>query len=240
MTTSPVLLITGAGGGIGLATARRARAAGWRVVLVARSDLADLAADLGGPAAARAVVADVGDLTALRSAVHEAVTAFGALDAVFANAGLSAGPTSYRGEGSGLVDDPDVAGWRDMVLTNVLGVALTVRATADALVDSGGRLVVTGSVLGRYAMASSLYSATKFAVAGIAETVRLELAGTGVGVTLIEPGPVATGFAAGAARAGGVAALDGDDVARAVMFALSQPSGVEINELLLRPHGATP
>lgn len=236
----PVLLITGASGGIGLATARRARTEGWRLVLVARSPgLAGVVDDLGGPDVARAVVTDVTDPTGLRRAVAEAEAAFGGLDAAFVNAGISAGPRSYRPQAPDATSQDSLDGWRDMVLTNVLGVAVTVRAVVEALVASQGRIVITGSVLGRYAMGASLYSATKHAVAGIAETLRLELVGTGVGVTLVEPGPVATDFAGATAGAAGPA-LDREDVARVVLYALSQPRGVEINELLLRPHGATP
>jgi NADP-dependent 3-hydroxy acid dehydrogenase YdfG len=238
-TQSPVLLITGATGGIGMATARRARGAGWRLVLVTRSSgVEDLVAELGGPQVAVAAVADVGDFEGLQRAVSMATEAFGGLDAAFVNAGITAGPRTYRPDASAELDGLD--GWRDMVLTNVLGTALTVRAVCDALALRGGRLVITGSVLGRYAMSGSLYSATKYAVAGIAETVRLELSGTGVGVTLIEPGPVATGFASADTTTAPKPELSSDDVARAVLFALTQPPGVDINELLLRPHGATP
>lgn len=239
-TQSPVLLITGATGGIGMATARRAREAGWRLVLVARSSrVENLAVELGGPKVVRAAVADVGDFEALRRAVTMATDSFGGLDAAFVNAGITTGPCTYR-PGAPAESADVVDGWRDMVLTNVLGTALTVRTVAEALVLSRGRLVITGSVLGRYAMSSSFYSATKHAVAGIAETVRLELSGTGVGVILVQPGPVATGFAGAATGSQLSPALSSDDVARAVLFALTQPPGVDVNELVLRPHGATP
>ncbi|WP_440305333.1 SDR family oxidoreductase [Jatrophihabitans sp.] len=234
---APALLITGATGGIGAATARAARAAGWRLVLLARSAAVEaLAGELGGDTVARAVVGDVTDPAVLERAVTIAVDDFEGLDAAFANAGMTAGPRQYRPGAA----EASVDGWRDMVLTNVLGVALTVRAAAEALIASRGRLVITGSVLGRYAMASSFYSATKHAVAGIAETARLELLGTGVGVTLIAPGPVATTFTGASATANGGATLTSEDVARTVLFALDQPVGVEINEILFRPHGATP
>ena len=179
---------------------------------------------------------DVTGPDVLQRAVDVALDAFGSLDAAFVNAGMTAGPRQYRPSGESEVTD----GWRDMVLTNVLGTALTVRAVSDALVASRGRLVITGSVLGRYAMSSSLYSATKFAVTGIAETARLELLGTGVGVTLVAPGPVATSFAGSSAMSSSAPALAPDDVARAVLFVLHQPDGVDINEVLIRPHGATP
>lgn len=238
MTRSdPVLLITGATGGIGAATARAARAAGWRLVLLARSEVVGaLAAELGGDSVARGVVGDVTDPSVLQRAVQVAQDVFDGLDAAFVNAGMTGGPRQYRPSAESEITD----GWRDMVLTNVLGTALTVRAVSDALIASRGRLVITGSVLGRYAMGSSFYSATKFAVTGIAETARLELLATGVGVTLLAPGPVATSFAGISAMSSSAPTLAPADVARAVMFTLNQPEGVDINEILIRPHGATP
>ena len=81
-----------------------------------------------------------------------------------------------------------------MVLTNVYGCALTIRATLPALKESKGHLLLTGSVAGRRALPGSLYSATKWAVTAMGEAARLELNGTGVRVTLIEPGSVDTPF----------------------------------------------
>lgn len=234
---SRVLLVTGASGGIGAATARAARGAGWRIVLVGRSGrLGGLVGELGGPSAARAVAADVTRPDELQRAVDVALEAFGALDAAFVNAGVNRGPRQYRPTAEG---EP-VEGWRDMVLTNVLGAALTVRAVSEALIASGGRIVLTGSVLGRYTMRSSFYSATKHALVGIAESARLELVDSGVGVTLVNPGPVATGLGGGGPAAPGAPVLASTDVARAVLFALSQPPGVDVDEILVRPQGATP
>lgn len=234
-----VLLITGATGGIGTATARRAHQDGWRLMLVGRSPRVwDLAAELGGPATVCAAIVDADDFEATERAVALGTDVFGRIDGAFINAGINAGPRTYR---PGLKPaTEELAGWREMILTNVLGTALTIRAVAEALISSQGRLVITGSVLGRYAMSGSLYSATKYAVAGIAETIRLELSGTGVGVTLIEPGPVATGFGGATSPVADFPALSSEDVARTVLFTLTQPSGVDINEILLRPHGATP
>jgi NADP-dependent 3-hydroxy acid dehydrogenase YdfG len=118
-----------------------------------------------------------------------------------------------------------------MVLTNVLGVAYTIRASMDALVESKGHLLLTGSLAGRRALPGSLYSATKFAVNSIGEGARLELNGTGVRVTLVNPGMVATPFF----EEQPVGMLEADDVARAVMYAVSQPPHVDINEILVRP-----
>jgi NADP-dependent 3-hydroxy acid dehydrogenase YdfG len=119
-----------------------------------------------------------------------------------------------------------------MVLTNVYGAALTIRATLDALRESRGHLLLTGSVAARRALPGSLYSATKFAVGAMAEAARQELNGSGVRVTLVNPGMVDTPFFDQRPAPG---ALADDDIARAVMFAVSQPPHVDVNELLVRP-----
>jgi NADP-dependent 3-hydroxy acid dehydrogenase YdfG len=222
--TEPVLLITGASSGIGAATARQARAAGWRVVLAARSidRLEQLAEELGGPDHALAVRCDVTDWDDQRRMVQSALDSFEALDAAFANAGFG-GPRGF------LKDTPEH--WREMILTNVYGAALTVRATIPALTTSQGHLLLTSSVAGRRVLAGSIYSCTKHAVTAMGEAARQDLHGSGVRVTLIEPGMVDTPFFENRPSD----ALHDEDVARAVMFALEQPPHVNINEILLRP-----
>ncbi len=121
-----------------------------------------------------------------------------------------------------------------MVLTNVYGAALTIRATIEPLRESRGHLLLTGSVAGRRALPGSLYSATKWAVTAMGEGARQELNGTGVRVTLIEPGMVDTPFFDSRPRA----ALAPQDIARAVMWAVSQPPEVDVNEILIRPDRA--
>jgi NADP-dependent 3-hydroxy acid dehydrogenase YdfG len=118
-----------------------------------------------------------------------------------------------------------------MVLTNVLGCAYTIRATLPALKDSVGHLILTSSVAGRRALPGSLYSATKHAVTAMAESARQELNDTGVRVTSIEPGMVDTPFFDNPVSN----ALEPDDIARAIMFAVSQPPHVDVNEILIRP-----
>src|SRR3954453_23694582 len=118
-----------------------------------------------------------------------------------------------------------------MVLTNVYGAALTIRATVDALRDAKGHLLLTGSLAGRRALPGSLYSCTKWAVTAVGEAARLELNGTGGRVPLIEPGMVDTPFF----EERPTGALEPDDVARAVLYAVSQPPHVDVNELLVRP-----
>ena len=215
-----VLLITGASGGIGEATARHAAAAGYRVVLAARSTekLESLADEVGG----LAVTCDVTEWTDQEAMVERTLAAYGRIDVAFANAGFG-GKRGFK------ADTPEL--WRAMVLTNVYGVALTIRACMDALVETKGHLILTSSLAGRRSLPGSLYSATKFAVTSMGESARLELNGTGVRVTLIEPGMVDTPFF----DEPPVGMLEADDVARAVMFAASQPPHVDVNEILVRP-----
>jgi NADP-dependent 3-hydroxy acid dehydrogenase YdfG len=220
----PVFLITGASTGIGAATARHAAEAGYRLVLAARSidRLNELAAELGGEDRALAIECDVTEWEQQQAMVERTLSSFGRLDVAFANAGFGA----KRGF---LEESPEL--WRSMVLTNVYGAALTIRATLPALKDSRGHLLLTGSVAGRRALPGSLYSATKWAVTGMGESARQELNDSGVRVTLIEPGMVDTPFFSNRPTD----ALHADDVARAVMFAVSQPEHVDVNEILVRP-----
>ncbi len=220
----PVFLITGASSGIGAATARRAAEDGYRLVLAARSTdkLQALAAELGGAERAIAVGCDVTDFAQQEAMVSAAIDAFGRIDVVFANAGFGA----KRGF---LQESPEL--WREMVLTNVLGCAYTIRATIPALKDSAGHLLLTSSVAGRRALSGSLYSATKHAVTAMAEAARQDLQDTGIRVTSIEPGMVDTPFFDNPVTD----ALQPDDIARAVLFAVAQPPHVDVNEILIRP-----
>ena len=231
MPDDPVLLITGASSGIGAATARAAATEGFRVVLSARreAELRELAAELGGDQQALAVPCDDTDWDQVESLAEKAIDGFGRIDAVFANAGFGAS----RGF---LEESPEH--WRSMVLTNVLGVAYTVRATLPHLLERGhGHFLITGSVAGRRSLPGSLYSATKWAVTGIGESLRQELRqmheNHSIRVTLIEPGMVDTPFFEN--RPGPERALHEDDIARAVIYALAQPEHVDVNEILIRP-----
>jgi NADP-dependent 3-hydroxy acid dehydrogenase YdfG len=224
MADDPVFLITGASSGIGAATARAAADAGYRLVLAARSTdkLSALAEELGGPDRALAVTCDVTDFAEQEAMVRAALDAFGRIDVAFANAGFGAA----RGF---LAETPEH--WRDMVLTNVLGCAFTIRATIPPLKEARGHLLLTSSVAGRRPLQGSLYSATKHAVTAMAESARQDLNDTGVRVTSIEPGMVDTPFFDNPVSN----ALRAEDIARAVMFAVQQPPHVDVNEILIRP-----
>jgi NADP-dependent 3-hydroxy acid dehydrogenase YdfG len=225
----PVLLITGASSGIGAATARAA-AGKYRLVLAARrlEELEALATELGGAERALGVRCDVTEWDQVEALAAAALERFGRIDAVFANAGFGAS----RGF---LEESPEH--WRSMVLTNVYGVALTIRATLPHLLERGdGHFLITSSIAGRIALPGSLYSATKWAATAIGESLRAELRqmheNRGIKVTLIEPGMVDTDFFD---NRPGKWALQDSDIAKAVVYALEQGAGVDVNEILIRP-----
>ena len=173
--------------------------------------------------------ADVREWDALQAAVAAARERFGRIDVVVANAGIGVPGDLATGA-------PEQ--WRKMVETNVVGVALTVKACLPELERTRGRIVLIGSVVGRKSVAGSLYGATKWAMSGLAESLRLQVREAGIGVTIVEPGLVASEFwqtAYGVAPPAG--ALEPDDVAAAVLFASEQPERVDVNEILLRPRG---
>ncbi len=223
--TDPVFLITGASSGIGAATARRAADAGYRVALAARSraKLDERVAELGGPERAVAVECDVNDSAQQAAMVERVHEAFGRIDVVFANAGRGGSPGGFSGA------DPAV--WHDMILTNVYGVGLTLRNTLASVKAVGGHVLLMGSAAGRGTIAGSMYGASKWAVTGMAYNLREELRGTGVRVTVLEPGMVDTPFFDEPPQR----AMEPDDIAAAALYAVSQPERVDVNEILVRP-----
>jgi NADP-dependent 3-hydroxy acid dehydrogenase YdfG len=225
------VLITGASTGIGAATARALLERGDRLVLAARREepLRELADDLGGGDSVLTQTCDVTEWEDVERLVAATIDRFGSFDTVFANAGFGAS----RGF---LEETPEH--WRSMVLTNVLGVAHTIRATLPHLLEADrGHYLITSSVAGRRALPGSLYSATKWAATAIGESLRQELRqmhdNDRIKVTLIEPGMVDTPFFDD--RPSG--ALEAEDIAAAVLYATSQPDRVDVNEILIRPSG---
>lgn len=219
-----VLLITGASSGIGAATARAAAEKGYRLVLAARSvDKLDALAEEIGTDRVMTVSCDVTSIDDQQAMVEKALERFGGLDAVFANAGRGGSPGGFSGA------DPEQ--WKDMLLTNVYGLGLTLQATLPALKESQGHMLLTGSAAGRATIPGSMYSASKWAVTGIGHNLREELRGTGMRVTLIEPGMVDTPFFDERPSH----AMKDEDIANAAIYALSQPAHVDVNEILVRP-----
>ena len=225
----PVLLITGAGSGIGAATARAA-AERYRLVLAGRriKPLDVVSGELGGTERALPVGCDVSEWDQVEAMVAQALEHFGRIDAVFANAGFG-GKRGFTEE--------SVEHWRAMVLTNVLGPALTIRATLPHLLERGtGHYLITSSVAGRLTLPGSLYSATKWAATAIGQNLRAELRqmhdNRQIRVSVIEPGMVDTPFFE---NRPGKWALQDEDIARAAIYALEQPPHVDVAEILVMP-----
>ena len=186
-----VIVITGASSGIGLATARLAARRGARLVLAARSEsdlyqLTDEIARLGGRAVP--VAADVGSEADVRRIANEAVRAFGGFDTWVNNAGVSI---------YGRAMDIDLDDMRRLFDTNVWGVVVGSRVAVEHLRNRGGALINIGSEVSDKAVPlQSVYSASKHAVKGWTDALRMELESEGapVAVTLIKPGPIDTPY----------------------------------------------
>lgn len=228
MSDEKVLIITGASSGIGAATARLL-ASRRRLVLSGRRSgpLEELAAELGGPERALAVPGDASEWEDNQRLARSALDHFGRIDEVFANAGFGA-------KAGFLEESPEH--WRSMVLTNVLGPALTIRATLPHMLERGsGQYLITSSIAGRQVTPGSMYSATKFAATTIGQALRKELRarndGNRIKVTLIEPGKVDTPFFDQRPET----VIQVEDIARTVAFALDQPEGVELHEAMVLP-----
>ncbi|KAB2975693.1 SDR family oxidoreductase [Streptomyces sp. SS1-1] len=230
MTDSPAALITGGGSGIGAAVARRLLDAGHRVAVTGRGEerLRRFADEVGRPDHLLTLVGDSARYEDVQAAVDATLKAFGRLDTVVANAGFATHDSVAQG---------DPAGWPEMVLTNVLGPALLIRASIDALKESRGRIVLVGSVAGFVPTAGNLYGATKWAVTGLAENTRREVTEWGVGVTLVAPGRVETPFWDGLGSLPPGHLLTADQIADSVVWAVRQPEGVDVNTVVVRPLG---
>jgi NADP-dependent 3-hydroxy acid dehydrogenase YdfG len=222
-----VAIVTGGTSGIGAATASRLVAAGAHVVV---SDLES--PDAAAPPGVTVVKADVrrfGDMVALHDAALEQ---HGRLDIIVANAGIA---------DWGTISDGDPDRWQAVLDTNVLGVANALRAVTPTLIaQKDGHVVITASISGRVTyVGEPIYVASKWALVGLGRTMRKELAPAAIRVTLIEPGivdtPLVSGTPEGRDELAQLQALGPDDVADAILFALSRPPHVDIDELMLSP-----
>jgi len=235
-----VALVTGASSGIGAATARALAAEGAAVVVAARRTdrLESLRAELADAGATvRAMSLDVVDQSACRAVTQSTVDELGGLDILVNNAGIML---------LGSIVGADTTDWTRMIETNVLGLMFMTDAALPHLLESRGHVVQVSSVAGRVAArGSGVYNASKFAVNAFSESLRQEVTQQGVRVTLIEPGVVETELrehitdaAAKEGIAGRVAQmrqLQSVDVAAAIVYAVTQPEHVSVNEVLVRP-----
>jgi len=236
-----VAVVTGASSGIGEATALALGARGAHVTLVARReerlrDLARRVREQGGQA--EVVVADVAEEAEARLAVEHTISAFGRLDLLVNNAGLML---------LGPVTDADTSDWRRMINVNLLGLMYVTHAAVPHMRHGGGGHIVNiSSVSGRGASPTSAgYSATKWGVGGFSEGLRQEVRLHRIRVTVIEPGVVATELTDHIThqdtkttyerRIRDMTPLEPEDVAAAVVYAVTQPERVNVNEILIRP-----
>jgi NADP-dependent 3-hydroxy acid dehydrogenase YdfG len=239
-------LVTGASSGIGHATARALAADGAAVALAARrvDRLDTLAAEIrAGGGTALVLPADVTDPDRAAGAVEQTVKELGRLDTLVNNAGVMLlGP---------IVDAP-LDEWARMVELNLLSLLRCTHAALPHLLDAAATgergvadVVNISSVAGRVARANhGVYSATKHAVGAFSESLRQEVAGRQVRVSLVEPGATATELASHnrpeiqegmQARFAGVERMTADDIAAVVDFVVTRPQHVAINEVLVRP-----
>lgn len=237
-----VAIITGASSGIGEATARRLAESGARVVLAARrvERLEALAADIERREGTALVAStDVTDERSVQRLARAALDAFGRIDILINNAGIM--PLSP-------ISKLRVEEWDRMIDVNIKGVLYCIAATLPTMLEQGsGHIINVSSVAGRRPFPSgTVYSATKFAVRAISQGLRLELSPiNGIRVTDIEPGVVATELThhitdnETANRFQQMWAektpLESIDIAETILFVLSRPDHVNVNEILVRP-----
>jgi NADP-dependent 3-hydroxy acid dehydrogenase YdfG len=231
-----VIVITGASSGMGAATARKLIVLGAKVVLAARREeqLKALAEELGNNAIY--VVTDVAKKEDLVNLIHKAIQTFGRIDVLWNNAGIM--PISF-------FDEQKIDEWDRMVDVNIKGVLYGIHAVLPHMLENGGgQIITTSSTAALKTMPSSgVYSGTKAAVRTIMETLREEMAGK-IKVTIIYPGAVDTelGHSITSAKVfeqykhlADLPRLNADAIADAVIYAISQPGNVGINEITIRP-----
>jgi len=235
------VLITGASSGIGAACARRFAAEGAHLVLWARrrDRLDALASELKGhDVKVRVDQVDVRDRTSVEKAAKALLAAGPATDVLINNAGLASGLS--------LVQDGDLEDWDRMIDTNVKGLLFVTRAVLPAMIARGaGHVVNIGSTAGHQVyQKGNVYNATKFAVKALTEGINLDVAGTPIRVSSVDPGFVETEFSLvrfhgdetrAKATYQGFRALSPDDVADTISYVVNLPGHVNILDLILVP-----
>jgi NADP-dependent 3-hydroxy acid dehydrogenase YdfG len=234
-----VALVTGASSGIGRATALMLSAEGARVAIAARrierlNDLADQIRRDGGDA--MPIEADVADEVQASAMVDKTLQAFGQIDMLLniAGVGVAAG-----------FQNTTTAEYRQMVDVNFLGLLYAIHAALPVMKQQGeGHIVIVSSGTGRYIHPSTVYSGTKHAASAMAESLRREIGKDWIRVTSIEPGAVRTEFVSHMRddirtsveqRLGDMVQLESEDIAAAILYAVTQPRHVNVNILTLYP-----
>lgn len=239
--TGKTALVTGASSGIGEATAKALAAEGARVAVSARrGDKLDALVkeiqEQGGEA--YAVVADVADETQARQMVVTANGHLGRIDILVNNAGVAL---------TGPVSQANTNDWRRMVDTNLMGLMYATHAALPLMkAQGGGHMVNVSSSAGRTTREGmGVYSATKYGVGAFSEALRQEVSRDKIRVTIIEPGAVKTELISHMTHAdskqqmeewmGKMIPLEAEDIAAAIVYAVTQPPRVNVNEILIRP-----
>jgi NADP-dependent 3-hydroxy acid dehydrogenase YdfG len=232
-------LVTGASSGIGEATALALATEGARVAIVARriqrlNDLADRIRRSGGEALP--IAADVTDEAQASAMVKRVLQEFGRLDMLLNVAGVGVAAP---------FQNTTTAEYREMIEVNFLGLLYPIHAALPAMKKQGaGHIVIVSSGTGRYIHPSVVYSGTKHAASAMAESLRREIGKDWIRVTSIEPGAVKTEFishmrddvrASVEQRLGDIVQLESEDVAAAILYAVTQPPHVNVNILTLYP-----
>jgi NADP-dependent 3-hydroxy acid dehydrogenase YdfG len=236
-----VAIITGASSGIGEATVIALAAEGAKVAIAARraerlQALSQRIQDKGGTTLE--IETDVTDETQVRSMVKKVQATWGRVDALINNAGVML---------LSPIDGADTSEWRRMINVNLLGLMYATHSVLPIMkAQQTGHIINVSSVAGRVvAPYGAVYCATKFAVGAFSESLRQQVYKDNIRVTIIEPGVVATELVQHISHAetkdmaetlyGSMKTLDSENIADAIIYALTQPSHVNINELLIRP-----
>lgn len=228
--TGKTAIVTGASSGIGAAAAQHLAREGVNVVLAARREdrLSEVAASIEsqGKANVISVATDVSKQDEVSALVEKANDAFGSVDIYVNNAGAML---------SSRLQDGNVENWETMIDVNIKGTLYGIHEVlAGMLEQRSGHIINISSVSGlEVNKVSSVYSATKYAVRALSMSMEKELAKTGVRVTNISPGMVNTELSTGGT--GDRKPLEADDIAKAIVYAVTQPEYVNVNEITVRP-----
>ncbi|AIF43955.1 SDR family oxidoreductase [Virgibacillus sp. SK37] len=230
--TGKTAIITGASSGIGKGIAKHLADAGVNVVLAARNKekLAGVAGEINQSLQGRAlaVETDVSSKEEMDVLIKQARDTFGNVD-IFVN---NAGQMLHSRVQDGHVDE-----WEKMIDVNIKGVLYGIHGVLPEMLErKSGHIINIASVSGHeVTKVSTVYSATKFAVKAISMGLEKELARTGVRVTNISPGKVDTDLASASQSSPDRKPLHTDDIAKSVVYAVSQPDYVNVNEITVRP-----